>query len=968
MTYEPVISITTPWGTFTTKDRIISFGNIATYTTDLGSSSSVSLTLDDTDGAMFDVYNGGNMYNDPVSVYQTFVGGPSPVLLFTGLVGGDIIWDEGQRTLSFDVESVYTAGKVGHIPETTTDSDGNWSPTSWPWPIATEVASLDKQSFNKMWPLAFGTVVNSPALRLTKPNKGSTIAPLTEDSTTITVEHGDKFPQSPIAPIIRVGSVLYQGTFTGDVFTPTVKNKEAVLLAPLFESKFATRVVGDPDETFTNVAWVKDMYNYLGMWLKVTGPGITGSMIIKVSKQLGRKLWFDVQPSVLLKATHVITGFSGALKTGWMTGNYAVVHESPISEKKYIAEDWAIGSGAPVIDETNAVQWYVVNTLPSSTIKSVKAYRSVKGVRTLETIPEAYYTYYPTQVLDGISVSALAFPVALDWIPDEEWETDVYVTFESTKGPNAADVIKYILDTYTSFSTDGTFATVASAIADYPVGFTLTKQADALKLCASIAWQARCAMYQSGTTISIMYLSAVPGTPTAITNSLMVERTLRLGFTRIDDVKTSLKAIWNEDYSEGGERTLTYSNNTSLYGKIEEDYDFFIYNQAALVKKSLDFWGYRMSNIWRTVQFEVPLIGSIYVQNRAYNITIPYFGGAYATLQSASQGAGITQALAFVMAVKIGFTSMDINYWTGSPSNPISSSDPDLAKDPSIGYKEKDYYPLVGVPEPVKIYTVSTKNTSGREVKQFDIMMAIKKDDTTADVTDTDGTAIKYVDVDGAHRLVTELVIVDSVTASGDPAQVSAANKPNSRVKWNGSVTPKVGQIWGPLMWDEADVAKRATNYVPGTIDPRGNAFVILGAIDANAKTVLVAPSSVPATEEIEFHQSDSPSIPDGDWPAYVITGCDKRLVGVYAICASGTCEVSINVNGVVPTAVFGLTITSTATVVTLPGEGAALPKFGKVYPSTVSVGTATGVEIKLKFVNYGSAYTNIGDPYAAIV
>lgn len=970
---EPYITVVTPWGTFDTKDRIMDLGNVVTTTNDLGSSSSVSLTLSDTDLILKTAYNSSLMYNQPIVVWQHFEGGIGHIL-FEGVAGGDIVWDEGQRTLSLDVESLVTSDKVGHIVKTATDEEGIWAPLTWDteWVLGIELEALNEQAFGKMWPLGFGDVINCPALRLTKPIVGKLQANIDQDAVTITIDGGDKFPQG-VDTTIRVGKVFYTGQFVGDVFTPSVSNVTWVLTAPFYESKYADRPDDDKD---VKAAWINDMFDYNNAWIQVTGTGITGTALVHVSEQLGRKLIFDFAPPVLLTSAHTITGFTGALKAGQITGDLAVIEEEGYS-LKYIADNWQVTKGAHVTDLN--VQWYVVNELAGSTIHSVRAYRDLDGVRTLDIVPEAYYTIFPSQALDGKTATLIGMAMPLERVPDEGWEKDIYVSYTSAQGPNSVDVIDYILTTYTSLAPNGSFATTSPDLDDYPVGFALFTQMDALKLAADIAYQSRCALTKTNSAVSIRYLSQMPSGYDTIDAASILERSIRMGFTRLEDIRTHIIGSWNADYSEEGSRTVTYLNNEDAYGVIDHEINLFIYNQAALAKKSLDFWGYRMSNIWRTVQIAVPLIEYVYYPNTEYSFDIPYWGETRGTIQSVSTQ-DITRTITARLASIMGDgPTTNANYYKGDPDNEVETSDPTLAKDLTVGLYEIDYYPVVTKREKQKIHTVSTTNESGREVKQYDIMI-LNKDSLLIATDEVGGETIPLIDVDNLHRTASEMYIVTAVTADADPLNCVSANKHISRVRWNPTESsPKINEIWGPLVWSTTDVAKQPPDYEAGTISDKGNAFIIVGGIDTVAKTCLVAPNVDKIYTEVLFRQENSKLPKAGiSWPAYMNVGVEKRVVGIMATATTGSgtqYRFKVYLDGILATELTALDL---STNIMLDGLGVSLkrrnsaegPSAGKIDVVSIAdadVGVA-GVCIRILLVDYGRNNRDIASNYQEVV
>jgi len=136
------------------------------------------------------------------------------------------------------------------------------------------------------------------------------------------------------------------------------------------------------------------------------------------------------------------------------------------------------------------------------------------------------------------------------------------------------------------------------------------EQRDALELCEDIAFLSRCALRYSGTIAYLLYLSDSNNLVTAYALDNDDVTQLSAGFSSLTDIKTKIKARWLSDYSDvttdrgelKGEHFLYYNGDIAKYGSIEENLDVFIYNIEELVQKTLDFYGYRWTSIWRTLR------------------------------------------------------------------------------------------------------------------------------------------------------------------------------------------------------------------------------------------------------------------------------------------------------------------------------------------------------------------------------
>lgn len=283
----------------------------------------------------------------------------------------------------------------------------------------------------------------------------------------------------------------------------------------------------------------------------------------------------------------------------------------PILLEEYpSALEWEAPIGTPIREEGYEHDIYVANILPS-TVKAVHAYRTVDDVRTLTQVPTGYYSKNEAEALkdiDGntkLTITSIRVKVPLSTIQGESWEDQIYVTMDSSVGPNTVDILEYFIDTYTDKSKDSTsFSAVETAIDDYSSSFALLTRPNVYEVMNDIAMQARCALYLNNDTFYIKYLAKEPTSDATLTEAdINVENSLEVEHGDAGNLITKIIATWRPDYSEDSERFLTFRHNVNQYGVKEKEMDFFIYNVERLVVKSATFWLIRWANLWKQVTF-----------------------------------------------------------------------------------------------------------------------------------------------------------------------------------------------------------------------------------------------------------------------------------------------------------------------------------------------------------------------------
>lgn len=272
--------------------------------------------------------------------------------------------------------------------------------------------------------------------------------------------------------------------------------------------------------------------------------------------------------------------------------------------------EWRADVGTVVGQTAKDCIVYIANILPS-TIKSVSAYRTLPNTnkRVLAAIPTSYYIKNESANLGTIDVTALTFPVALTNL-NEGWEEDVYVTLESSIGPNVCDIIQHLIETYTNASVNAAnFAAIKAKFGDlYPANFALYDRPNVLEEISRIAWEARCAIYRVGNEFFLKYLSEEPTVDATFTlEDIDNVDHYDISYSETDNLTTRLVAKWNPDYlplKEGQKPyNITLRHNVKKYGLQSEEIEFHIYNNKELVLKSATFWLIRKANTWKTLTF-----------------------------------------------------------------------------------------------------------------------------------------------------------------------------------------------------------------------------------------------------------------------------------------------------------------------------------------------------------------------------
>ncbi len=137
---------------------IISVGSFDTalMVSGAGDSQSISVTLDDVQGKLKEIFNAIDIHKRSVKVYHHFRGVEFgfKFLIFQGEINSPIIRNEGERTLSFTI--------LTH----TEDTEVAFSMEEGDFPV------IPEEALGKVWPLVFGQVCNMEAVEVRSPRMG----------------------------------------------------------------------------------------------------------------------------------------------------------------------------------------------------------------------------------------------------------------------------------------------------------------------------------------------------------------------------------------------------------------------------------------------------------------------------------------------------------------------------------------------------------------------------------------------------------------------------------------------------------------------------------------------------------------------------------------------------------------------------------------------------------------------------
>jgi len=595
------------------------------------SSQDLEVTLDDTDGSIKQIMDAHDVQGRTVRVYQYFSGLAlvDKFLLFAGRISTPITWSERDRTFKCTILSRLEDKEIGFSAE-----EGQF-------PL------LPADLVGKVWPMVFGKVFDVPALQIKHAVTGITMASV--GALAGAAEH--------------LALPIYDNGTNHDPEKKKQKAEDAIEEAALecLEGYWRKRDDGRADE------YARQREESESKSFTYVTTDFSSCIWIDRQKQVkdAEKATGGHNPLRVLGGTEfpqrrVITlDINGCLFTGFFRGEMFHIQSrywpdgdaeakqdfesrrdncnrvvSPAGQVvttsgetitttggQIIRVFWA-EAGATVRMHSAEPLTYIVAITPgtggisNTGVFAVKAFKQFVGQQGLVNVPR---NLYRVEVKNYGSITAVQVVLkrALSSVTDGGWSDDIYVTYQSSIGPNIVDILKYLIDNYTDLDYDTTtFNAVATKLTAFPANFPLLERKNAITVLQEIAYQARCALWISN---GVFYLKYLPEEPegldvvdTITVSDIDAENSLEVDLTPTEDLVTKMTVKWRMSWAPGAsdrekdksEKTLILRHNITRYGVHAEDYNWYIYNQPDTVLKCATFWLIRKSHTWKRVKFK----------------------------------------------------------------------------------------------------------------------------------------------------------------------------------------------------------------------------------------------------------------------------------------------------------------------------------------------------------------------------
>jgi len=638
----------------TIPGRIVEVGDLDNVVNVSNSSGSqeLAVTLDDTDGSIKAIFDTNDVHKRTCRVYQYFTGLDlaDKFLLFSGKVSSPVVWSERDRTVKFSILSQLEDKEIGFSAE-----EGQF-----PY--------LPADMVGKAWPMIFGKVVNCPTLQVNKAVTGTTLTSVgilsgmdlwasmpdgADDSQytmsllmmLVQINHLKKVKEcwapsfhTPIDAVKAEECQKQIDSLNAQMLEAIARrNKQRACARARRQQQIDEANAKGLGENPIRILGGEDFPQGRTLTINIGGGLFTGHFEGELFHVQSRQHPVDdataadaygektEEPAICLEPTQVSyyryeSEVPKGCGDGWPKGDKIIDQGAVITntnatvsqmDTEPVAQHFWVDPGAAVTIASDEPITYIASIVPG-TVLAVKAYKQLTGERRLVDVPTELYSV-TTQTYGSVTAVEIVVNKPLSTITDQGWSDDLYVTFQSSVGPDTVEILKYLIANYTDLTWDATsFDHAQQKLQAFPANFPILERKNTIQALEEIAFQARCAIWLSNGVFYLKYLPEEPTPAGTITASdIDAQRGIEVELTRTEDIVTKMKVRWRLSWADvsdqpkdKAEKTILLRHNVAKYGTQEQEYDWYIYNQPDIVYKCATFWLIRKSNTWKRIKFK----------------------------------------------------------------------------------------------------------------------------------------------------------------------------------------------------------------------------------------------------------------------------------------------------------------------------------------------------------------------------
>lgn len=623
-----------------------------------------SLVLDDTDGTIKEIIDTNDIMLRDVVLYQWFEGldFDDRFIIFQGKINSPISWSETDRTVKFSVVSQLEDKDVGFSPEEGTFPD------------------LPDDMVGKVWPECFGTSVHQKAIQVDFKHSGTlgeavglhdftlpfTISALGELQSfffALGVLQGivaasfrlAGAPKTVTDPMFAAADAFFQQSIS--YVQPRIE-AETTLTAQLATERSSFRVIGGGN------------FPRGTLKLEISGAIFIGSFeedIFRVSQAIHPEAKnFIANPSIIPGAN--LGGFGKILPFALGTG----------VEGDTAGPFFAQAGASVTIFSAEPIRHFV--SITPGTVLKVAAFATFDAnERVLVDVPESLYRVFQ-QSYGSVTVTVVEVNDALSK-QDPPWEDTIYVTYESSVGPNPIDIMTYLIDKYADTPVDeGSFAECRDALSNYPMNFCLNRKKNIVTVLKELSFMVRTAVSIKNGKFFCRYLPAQPDSEFTFSEDTVLSQSIELGFTGTEELVTKYIGNWRAHGAQEEDNKVIMRYNVKKYGTHEDTVDFYAFNYISAIVKTLTFWIIRKGHTWKKLKFQAALDA----------LNVETFDGVTLDFQGNYASNGPVLGYVEEGTYNTDTNTMDFSVWTGVRAGDMEQFDLAYPQDVSTDLKFPD--------------------------------------------------------------------------------------------------------------------------------------------------------------------------------------------------------------------------------------------------------------------------------------
>lgn len=562
-------------------------------------STSISVTLDDSDGSLKEIFNNTDIHRRPVQILQWFTDLPynEAFVIFEGQIASPVQWQEGDRTLSFNVLSKLEDNEVGYSAE---EGAFEWVP---------------QELVGRAWPLVFGTAIGIPVIQVNKNPRGVS----GEDIGITDLQTNTKQIAQNKIIMVDLANLFQQAFYTAGLCYVTADSIA-------FDQQRANSDGLDVDYSGDIAYWegqgdsyIQRANQYLAELTKIKNETkkleaqVLQDSLKKDSLNVIGSSLFPLNTFAQVQIGDLIYGgyfdetrFNVTQQPKIFDDNYVPVGITTVTERNVITEystqlppaRFSFQPGGSLVQiDVNYPLTYIVCLDHLSVLYATSHFSNIQT-----SVPRSYYNVVYRTFSNGLKATFIQIPTPLSSI-DKNWNDEIFVTVQNPASNNPVDIIKSLITNYTSYGFDDTsFNIVHAQVAKYPMNFAILDKKNVMQVLKDIAYQARCAIWFNDRKFFLKMLAAEDTSVETITDDDVDAASIQIAYTGTEDVITKYIAEWKADLSQNVNKII-FRNNIDKYGVVPDTYNYYCYNVQAAVEKMAEFWLIRRSNVFKRITF-----------------------------------------------------------------------------------------------------------------------------------------------------------------------------------------------------------------------------------------------------------------------------------------------------------------------------------------------------------------------------